>query len=281
MLISIVLGLMMFALGTSLTLSDFKQIARQKKAVGLGLLLQMLFLPILAFIIVLVAPIEDAYKVGIFLVAICPGGATSNFISYLLKADTALSVSLTMINSFLIVFTIPVLALFALDYFMDDHFTCSLSMEQTIKDMFLMIMLPVGVGLVLRYKWSDRIINLEKPLKIVSSLLLALVFLLKFLGDKSDEGIGIEVILELLPYVLLLHIVGMGFSYIFSKKLLNNKRSAVTIGIEVGLQNTALALWITEHFSDSNLMGHPALVYALFSFFTTLGFGFLVVNLNS
>ncbi len=277
-LISFVLGLMLFSLGTTLTWGDFKRVASQKASIGVGLILQMLFLPALAFTIALLAPIAHEYKVGIFLVAICPGGATSNYISYLLKADTALSVSLTLINSFLIVFTIPTWTIFALDYFMSDYELYTIDMIETIGDMFSMILLPVGLGMAVRYWWSHGIIAIEQPLKLISSSLLAFVFLLKFIGDKPDKSIGITVILVLLPYVLLLHVVAMGLSYQFSKKLLKNKLSALTIGIEVGLQNTALTLWLVEHFLNNNFIEHPALVYALFSFFTTLGFGLLYMK---
>ncbi|MFV0411501.1 MAG: bile acid:sodium symporter family protein [Paracoccus sp. (in: a-proteobacteria)] len=276
-LIAVVLGLMLFALGTSLTLYDFQRIFKQKKAVGLGLFLQMVLLPVLAFLLALTAPIAGVYKVGIVLVAICPGGATSNFISYLLKADTALSVSLTMINSFLIVFSIPLLTGFALQLFMGDSLSVHLSITQTLTDMLLMLVLPILLGMFVRKFSPKKVIRLQKPLKIIASLLLAGVFILKFLGDNSDKAIDSSIIFNLLPYLLVLHFSGMIGSFFIAKNRLKENTSALTIGIEVGLQNTALALWVVAKFLPDDAMGHPALVYALFSFFTTLGFGFSIL----
>lgn len=270
---------MMFALGTSLTIEDFKRVIRQKRSVGIGLFLQMLFLPLLALGIALFAPLPTEYKIGLFLLSICPGGATSNFISYVLKADTALSVSLMLLNSFLIVFTIPMLTQFILNFFSEISIQHSISMEQTIRDMLLMILLPVGLGILFRHRFTNWAIHLQGFLKVSSSLLLALVFVLKFLEDDG-KGISTSVIGQILPYALMLHLLGMMVSYGIAQKVLNQKKSAITIAIEVGLQNTALALWISERFLNNPLMGHPALVYALFSFFTTLGFGSFVLYFN-
>lgn len=129
-----------------------------------------------------------------------------------------------------------------------------------------MLLLPVGLGILFRYRFTNWAMGLQGFLKVSSSLLLALVFVLKFLEDK-DGGISTSVIGQILPYALILHLLGMVVSYGIAQKVLNQKNSAVTIAIEVGLQNTALALWISEHFLNNPLVGHPALVYALFSLF--------------
>ena len=106
-LLSAVLMLITFAIGSSLRFADFENIFKKSKPLYLGLFLQMVFLPICAFIIAELVNLPPAEKVGLIIVAICPGGTTSNFISYLIKADTALAVALTAINSLLILLSIP------------------------------------------------------------------------------------------------------------------------------------------------------------------------------
>ena len=106
-LISIALVIIMFSIGTSLVVDDFKRVFQFPKALTVGLILQMLFLPLFAFALCYFLPISNEFKMGIVILSLCPGGATSNFINYLLDLKTALSVSLTIINSVLILFTIP------------------------------------------------------------------------------------------------------------------------------------------------------------------------------
>jgi BASS family bile acid:Na+ symporter len=118
-LIGTVLALIMFGIGSSLKLSDFREIFRHPRGLTLGLTLQMVFLPILFFIIALLSPFSPELKVGLFIIALCPGGTTSNFITYIVGANVALCIALTSLNSFLILLTIPTLTNFSLHYFME------------------------------------------------------------------------------------------------------------------------------------------------------------------
>ena len=106
-LISLVLAAIMFGLGLSLTFSNFKQIMLRPKAFFVGLGAQMIFLPLVAFLILLFSGLPDVFKVGIMILAVCPGGTTSGFVTYLFKGNVALSISLTVVNSILTLFTIP------------------------------------------------------------------------------------------------------------------------------------------------------------------------------
>lgn len=261
----------MFSLGTSLRIRDFQQVAKQKQAVGLGLLLQMVLLPLLALTIAWIAPLRAEWKIGLFIVALCPGGTTSNFISYMVNADTALSVSLTCVNSFLILISIPLLVDLSVEIFLGKNDIYNISLAHTAIEMFYVMLLPVSIGVLFRHFFPHWAFSLKEILKVSSTIVLASVFAFKFFGEQKSEVILWNDILELIPYCLLLHFLAIFLSYFISQTILSKKQS-VTISIEVGLQNTALALLITDKMMEDKIIGYPALVFAMFSFFTTLGF---------
>ncbi len=279
-LISLVIALIMFGIGASLRFSDFKRIFSSPKALGLGLFLQMIFLPALAFTVVYLSPLNAYWAVGLFVVSLCPGGTTSNFISYLVNADTALSIAMTTINSVLILFSIPLLTNFALNYFLGRSNEISLSVTETLLQVFLMVLLPALLGVLFNEYFTKISNKLKNPLKYINIILLAGVFSIKYFAGEEQGGSGLTgtEIQAILPYALLLHIASMLLSYGISKGIRLTNAQSTTIGIEVGLQNTTLALLITGTIININEMTKPALVYALFSFFTTLCFAYLTLG---
>lgn len=280
LLMSAVLMLITFAIGSSLHFSDFENIFKKSKALTVGLVLQMVFLPLLAFVIALVSDLSPELKVGLIIVSICPGGTTSNFVSYLVNADTALAVALTTINSLLILLTIPTLTSLSITIFIGETSEFSLSMLETFWEVSRIIIIPAFLGLLFNRFFPAIALKIRVPLKIINSTLLAIVFIVKFFADAENGGTGISTseIVQILPYALLMHLSSMILSYILSRKTfrLTNVQST-TIGIEVGLQNTVLAIYIAG-LIQSTEMAKPALVYAMFSFFTTLIFAFIAMG---
>jgi len=279
-LISLALGLIMFGIGSSLRIEDFKNVFKNPKSLTIGLVLQIIALPLLALLIVSFTDLSPEWKMGIFIVSICPGGTTSNFISYILKTDVALSISLTVVNSFIILFTIPTLVFFGLEYFELEKSNENLSLVNTITQVFLVLIFPVLIGLFLNEKYPITIQKIQNYLKYFNILLLAFVFGVKFFASETNGGSGInqEIIYVLLPACLLLHSISMIGSYFLSRKLKLNNLQSTTIGIEVGLQNTGLALLVSTTIVKNEVMSQPALVFAIFSFFTTLIFGYVMKN---
>lgn len=276
-LIGTVLALIMFGIGSSLKLSDFREIFRHPRGLTLGLILQMFFLPILFFIIAWLSPFSPELKVGLFIIALCPGGTTSNFITYIVGANVALSIALTTLNSFLILLTIPTLTNFSLHFFMGMDQSIQLSAGETIIHVILIVLLPALLGLMFNRQFPKTSDKLQQPLKYINTILLACVFGIKFFGDQSTGGSGISSseVFSLLPLVLLPHLIAIFFSYYSARLFRLDNLKSTTISIEVGLQNTTLALLITNNILQNNEMTKPALVYALFSFFTTLLFAYL------
>ena len=270
-LISIVLALIMFTIGSSLKPGQFWEIAKRPKPVALGLILQMLFLPLIAFAIVDIINLPVEFKVGLMILAFCPGGTTANLVSYLVNADVPLSIYLTSINSFLILISVPALTYLSLVHFTGSGDHIHLPVGSTIIKVIMIILLPVILGMQVRRFFPGQITKLQKPLKYTSIVLLAAVFAIKFLAPSAQGGSGIVwgEVKELLPVTLFIHLLVMFLSYYLAKGFLSNHNACVTIGIEVGLQNTTLALLITSTILGNEDMAKPALVYALFSFFTT------------
>ena len=282
-LLSAVLMLITFAIGSSLRFADFENIFKKSKPLYLGLFLQMVFLPICAFIIAELVNLPPAEKVGLIIVAICPGGTTSNFISYLIKADTALAVALTAINSLLILLSIPLLSNWAVAIFMGSHTEVSLPIFNMVWEVAKIIIIPALLGLFFNRFFPNISLKIRFPLKVTNTILLGIVFFIKFFGDKQSGGSGISVdeIIRLLPATLLMHLSAMTLSYFIALKSFKLPGvQATTISIEVGLQNTALAILVAGTLMGNTDMTKPALVYAIFSFFTTFIFALITIRIR-
>ena len=281
-LISFVLALIMFGIGTSISFEKFKNQLLKPKAVFIGLVLQLILLPSITLLITYFTNLSSELKMGIFIVSICPGGATSNFISYILKADVALSVVLTIINSFLILITIPILINFGLEFYDISYFEKKLNLTHSIFELLSILILPVFLGVLFNHKKAQLTNKFSGYIKIITTFLLAMVFGIKFFGSSEIGGseISLYQIMKLLPICLCIHLFSMFLSYIIAVKNKVKRVRSITIAIEVGLQNTTLALLITSVLLNNIEMSKPALVFAMFSFFTTLIFSITVKNLN-
>ena len=275
--ISLAIALIMFGIGTSLSTEEFNDQFKAPKAIFLGLILQLLLLPAVALFVSSFTNLSDELKMGIFIVSICPGGATSNFISYIVKADTALSVTLTVLNSFLILITIPILLEFGLNVYHLTDVDGKLVLGASIFKLLSLLIFPIFLGVLFNSKQPQLSSKIKFPVKVVTTILLAVVFGIKFFGATTIGGSGIqtEEILALLGPCISVHFISMIGSFLIARKCRVDGLQSITIAIEVGLQNTALALLICSDLLGSNELSKPALVIALFSFFTTLVFAYL------
>lgn len=277
-ILPIVLALIMFNLGLSLTFASFKSVFRQPKALLVGLFCQMLILPALAFGLAAISNLPVEFKIGIILIAICPGGATSNLITYLLRGNVALSISLTSVNSILILITIPIFLFLGVRIFVHESELITLPFLSTVGSVFIMIILPVLFGLLLREFKQQWAIKIENVLKYISILLLAFVFALAMLLNKNGEKSLLDYYGEVLLFAISLNIAGMFLGLFIGMRYKFNIKTLITLPIEVGIQNSTLAitLAISSSFLNNPLMSVPATVYGMFTFFSALLFGYLV-----
>lgn len=277
-LLPITLALIMLGMGLSLTTRDFRNIFLHPKAVILGLVSQMIVLPLFAMLVAQFSGLSDELKVGIVLIAACPGGAVSNLITHLLKGNVALSVSMTTVNSFITIFTIPAIVGLALHYFIGDSKEISLDFWGTFIRVLLITVLPCVVGVIIHQQHKLFAESLERPLKVIMPISLALMMVGSIFLEKKENVVPItfhEYLTVIIP-CLILNIGGMFIGFYIAKAFGLLKKNQITIAIEVGLQNTGLAIFVATSLLHNQRMAIPSAVYALFTFFSAAIFGFLV-----
>ncbi len=269
----------MIGVGSSIELKKLKKIFSKPRRLILGLILQVLIFPMFAFLIALISGLPPKYQIGIIILAACPGGTMSNFISYLLKCDTPLSVGLTSTNSLAILLTIPLYLTLSFTIFTGSSVFIDLPVWTIVSQVFFLLIIPVSIGVFFREYKTKTTLKLQKPIKIIASILLIIFFGIKFLAQgPSGANLELRAALQIIPWVLALNIGGLLIGYLPSKAAKLDIKTSTTMGIEVGLQNTVLALLITDVVLGKPMIGHPALVYALFTFWTTLAFGYLMLH---
>jgi len=282
LVLNVVLGLIMFGLGLSLSPADFRHLFNQPKALAIGLFSQMALLPVIAFVIAKFAPVSPELQVGIMILSVCPGGITSNLVSYFVKGNVALAISLTVCNAFLSLFTIPTLVNLFLEYFMTDGQVIVLPFWQTMFEIFAITILPATIGVMLNFRFSHLAGKTEKYLNSVLPVLLLLVFLFKFLAGSENGGTAMswEDIWKLTPWVIGLNVLSMLLGFFAGKVFNLSFKNRITISVEVGLHNTALALLIAGEKLNNHAMEKPALVYAMYSFVITFAIAWLMMQFH-
>jgi len=273
-----VIALIMYTLGLSLSFKDFKKTFTFPRALIIGLCCQMLLLPFIAFILAYLSDLPPVVKVGIVLIAACPGGATSNLITYLLKGDVALSISLTSINSILILFSIPGITYLALITFLDQSTLISMPFLKTVLKILFMILLPTFLGLLTQMKFPKKAKQLEKRLKYVTTILLAVVFTFTIIGNKTNHNISFDLYWSTAPFALVLNLAGMLSGLVIGLIASFSRKRIITLVVEVGIQNSALAITIasSQVFLGNAKMAIPAVIYGLFTFFNAAIFGYII-----
>jgi bile acid:Na+ symporter, BASS family len=276
-LIGFVLASIMFGLGLSVTETNFRRIIFAPRAFFIGLGSQMIALPIIAFIILSFSNLPDAFKVGIMILAACPGGTTSGFVTYLFKGNVALSISLTAVNSILTILTIPFIVNFALRYYMKQEVELHLPFFSSIMQIFLVTLLPAALGVLVRKIKPVFARILQKQLKYILMVLLAIVYSIKFFAGEKIGGTGLTIaeVWTIIPYAFLFNVACFAFSIGFGKLTRLSIRDAFTIAMEVSLHNTTLALLIAGTLLQNQDMVKPALIYSMFSFWSAVLFGII------
>jgi BASS family bile acid:Na+ symporter len=280
--ISGVLALIMFGIGISLTFSSFKNIFISPKSLLIGLFAQMIVLPSLVFCIVYFVDIPLSFKVGFMILASCPGGTTSGFLTYFFKGNVALSISLTSINSIITLFSIPFIVNLGLNAFLGKSTTFHLPYLETIIQIFIVAIIPAAFGILLRKNYEGFAKRIQKPLNSILIVLLALIFIIKLFANEKHGGTGITEIeiLQILPIALVINVLAFSSGYLISQLLKLNLKTAYTVGVEVAMQNTTLAFLVASALLRNQEMVKPAIIYSMFSFWSAIVFTFIVKYFN-
>ncbi len=234
------LAFIMFSLGVGLTAADFVRVVHRPIAFLVGAFNQVILLPLVAFAVVLAFGITGELAVGIMILAACPGGVTSNVVSRMARGDVALSVSLTAIISLISVLSVPIILAFAMNRFMGAN-APDINITATAITMFLITVLPISIGVLLRRVFPDRMVAAEPVLSKVATALFAIIIVAALAANW-------DVFLENLPLVgpalvtLLVLLTVIGF---FVPRLLGRSRTeAKTVSVETGVQNGTLGIAI-------------------------------------
>lgn len=265
----VTLAIITLGMGLSVTHRDFKNVFYRPRAVLVGIICQIALLPIIAFAIALLTDIDPYFKVGLIIIAACPGGATSNLVTYLLKGNVALSISMTALNSIITLISIPVNVSIALMVFLHTDAEIHLNVGDTILKVFLLTILPAYAGVTIRHRFTAFAEKLNRPLRIILPLILALVYVGVVFIDKGAETVTRFDFLNLLPLTLLLNASSMILGWWIGRLSYLKKRDSFTIAIEVGLQNSALAIFVASSLLENRVMALVAVVYGSFTFFST------------
>lgn len=274
----IALILVMTGVGLGLRPDDFRRVVQQPKGFVVGALSQLLLLPLVAVIIIELFGLTGGVAIGLFIIALCPGGSTSNLYSMLAKADVGLSVSLTAVIGFITPFTIPLLGAWAIGHYGDNDSAIALPLAKTFIQLIVVGVIPVIVGMAIRAKWSAFATRAEPWVNRFSIAVLALLIVAISiqLGPKLGDAAA-----AVGPAALALNLVTMLAGYGLGKLLLHRENQARTIGIEVGLQNGTMALMITSGILQNDLMSMAPIIYSLFMFVTATLFTFFLLKRSS
>ena len=272
-ILPLALAFIMFVLGLGLTGADFLRVIKQPRDFFVGAFSQIIILPIIAFILVKIWPIAPELAIGVMIIAAAPGGVTSNLLTSFAKGDVALSISLTAIISLLCVITIPFIVLTSVELLGGTNTTQNISLFSMSRDMFLIVTVPVILGMILRKFSSSIALKLEPIAKKISIILFVLVLLGAILAERENV---ISYFAQAGFITLILNVVMMFVAYYVAKFLASGTKQKKCITIECGLQNGTLAIFVATSIFGGGMYVIPAATYSLIMFATSLIFVYLV-----
>lgn len=253
------LALIMFGMGLSLTIADFKRLLNTPRAVSLGLFGQMICLPLMAFLLCLAFSVEPHIAIGLMVLAACPGGTSSNLLSHIGRANLALSVSLTAITTVICVVSTPWLIKFSVDYFtiLPDE---PLSLLNTSLSLLVITLIPIVIGMSVRHFALDFANRTEAFFRHLSTLFLITMIILISIDEK-------EMIMNSFPDVFILtftlNILATVVGVIIARLGRLNDNDAVTLGIEIGTQNATMSILISVSFLNNSEYAIASGVYGV------------------
>ena len=260
------LAIIMFGMGLTLVVSDFGRLFAYPKEILIGLFNQLIFLPLIGFLIIILFDLNSSMAIGIMILSLCPGGPTSNLITQVARGNIGLSVTLTALASLITVFTIPIVLSEAITYFTGEaDVIIELPVVQTMLQILVITIIPVSIGMVIRKKNEGFALRMERPMRIASTVLFIIIFLLVMIANKD---LIVQAMKEVGLATLLLNLSTMAFGY-FTAKIFGIKgKSQISITIESGIQNGTLAFVIATTILNNVEMGLPTGAYSIWMFIT-------------
>ena len=268
------LAFIMFTLGLGLSFADFVKVAKSPKNFLIGIISQLIFLPLVALLIIFVWPLQPELAIGLMLIAAAPGGVTSNILTSFAKGDVALSISLTAVMSLLSVISVPIVLGISMG-FVSDTALGSISLTGIAISMFLIVTLPVLLGMIFRASLLYLTKRIEKVFKMLSTILFVLVLIGAILAERENL---FEYFSQTGLVVLVLNILMMIIAFYWAKIFGTGSAQQKAISLECGLQNGTLAIFVGISVFGGGLYIIPAATYSVIMYLTSLVFIYFIRN---
>ena len=273
----IALALIMLTLGLGLTTSDFTRVIKRPKDFLVGLICQVILLPIVAFVLIKILNVQPALALGVMIIAAAPGGVTSNILTKFANGDVALSVSLTAIISLLSILTVPFIVIKSADLLDINYLSNEISMSGISIKMFLVVTLPVVIGMLIRKFAQNFIIKRTALIEKISLTLFMIVFISIWLEEWDNI---IMYISRAGIITLILNVTMMVLGFYVAKIFASGIEQRKCISLECGLQNGTLAVFVSTQIFDDIIYLIPTASYALIMFVTSIIFVLLLKKVN-
>lgn len=261
----LVLFIVMMGMGLTLTVKDFLRVLETPKAGVIGLGAQLLLLPLVGFAIAALAPLPPELAVGLVLISACPGGPTSNLITFLGKGDVALSISLTAVSSLVTVFTIPLVVNLATTTFLGETASLTLPFWATVAQIAGVTLVPVSLGMVLHATLPRFTRRVSGSIKWLSLAFLVLIIMGVLLREQANV---ISFFAQVGSVTLLLNLTTMALGFAIATLARLGQARATTVTLEIGIQNGTLAITLATTLLNNSTMAIPAAIYSLLMFTT-------------
>lgn len=255
------LAIIMFGLGLDLTVGDFKRVGRAPKAVAVALACQIVLLPAICFGLVVLFDLPALLGIGMLLLAASPGGTTANLFSHLFRGDVALNITLTAINTVIAVVTLPLITGLAIAWY-DRQDDVSMPLVEIVK-VFALILLPVAIGMVVNARAPGFARRMDRPVRIGSAVILAVLVLGILLDQREDVG---DYLADVGLIAALFCAISLVVGYYVPKAVGVTGPQAIASSMEVGVHNATLAIFVAVEVLDEVEISVPAAVYSLIMF---------------
>jgi len=274
-ILPLALAFIMFTLGLGLSIADFSNVFKKPKNFLIGLISQLIFLPIVGLILVIIWPLPIEIAIGVMLIAAAPGGVTSNILTFFARGDVALSVSLTAVMSLLSAVSVPIVLAISIGLIGDSSLPETISLTGIALSMFLIVTLPVLLGMGVRSFLNSLTLKIEKSARFISTLLFVLVLLGAILAERENVvSYFAQTGLVVLALNILMMLIAFYWSGLFGTGISQKK----AIAIECGLQNGTLAIFVGTTVFGGGLYIIPAATYSLIMYLTSLLFIYFIKN---
>ena len=273
----IALALIMLGLGLGLKVEDFTRVLKTPKDFLIGLICQLIILPIVAYLLIIIlrTPIELA--LGVMIIAAAPGGVTSNVLTKFANGDVALSISLTAIISLISIISVPLIIFQSASLLGITNISQEITMTGIALKMALVVTVPVILGMIIR-KFLDNFISSKVSIiNKINAVLFLIVFAAIWIEERENI---INYLRQAGLIVLILNVVMMFIAYYLAKTFASGIEQRKCIALECGLQNGTLAVFVSTQIFNDIIYMIPTAAYALIMYITAFIFLFIVRKSN-